>query len=1590
MTLEELYQNPEFQKAPYSVQQGVLNKFWTEEWSKRSDVQALSLEQQQQVWKNIVYGAPAYEGIGRVDITQEEYQTFEENPQVLFDSDPLGDYKYAEYIRRKILAGDPKGQELFKQFTVQSKVANESLIANIVMAGADTLRQIFDGDDKPSIARKARDLTKAVQYLQTVVSPVKAREAVDTASNLSFAVGFVENAAITSLLAGAPEAAGLFASGANTLGQQSAGLLTRGIYKSLGELAKTTASPTARTLLLKGAPFAVDAMMGGVVDVVRTFPAAVTQDNLNSPELWKNLSRSFGEGVVNDVLWGAGRAAVKQVFKPFVQTFKNLNLNDSDSVRRTLQAIDAIGDEKKFKNLLNTFVTGKISSEVVGHMDNADEILRKARRFMTIQKREYIDPTSLDGAKMLASIADLDIEFEGGKYLVKDGDLILFEGPKLSDSVGYLQSFLRETDPVKAVSDDLKRMLFGRTVGQFGGQTDMRIKVGVKTQIDLTSPKNVELRSKIGAPVIYEFLKEDAEGFIDTKRVVDGLRLLAYSSGLKALDADKYLPFIKILGSVNDVATAVERGGVTSPTLYIPKRITSEAERRSYIELLSKQLNLDYLKMKNWHFGDMPSSDYSQAMKNQSKVLDTIVKKYTPPLSLNPAALTVAYGKLGANLSMDVNGYHVQFPDGTKAVFKNSFEANNFLGKVLASSQQLDFDSYKSMLYQNTRLILSKEVDPVTKVTQVFARDPFGNIVGKADSLEQLIASDPIFLPKLPESLAPQTFLTSVKRKDVEGLKIEFHSDVAVATPERLRDMMNSFASNKEFLGGKATKNIIDIDDNGFIFAETPTRKIEFTAPDLGMRKTFKSYAEAKAFANKAVTDFHTLESELVSKGHYITTMNGKVEVVTSDGKFIQVKSIDDIKNILKGSPDPEWAPSVVPSLDPDIEDTLIDKVQDALKNEDLDAHLQAKPNKTVLFDIGTKTGAYWRPMYSTIHRIATKTGVTELRDVANQLITGNRLVASQSLHAVSLLEGILSEADGKPISRAKLKMFQHLLNISESNRDMVAKSVFNMELTKYDKKVLNRVQQYLQAYGTRFGIDAVGFITDYAPRVRAHISELQKDPEALRAFNAKSKAAQLQEIFKNDAQAIRTMEFMSRHSRLDMFLTPGYTDDILQSARTYVLQGIRNEFLGPALQKAKEFSKKIPTIDSISPSEAAVIQKFLTEFAHMDTSPAEELASELSLKASKKIADGIRKLKNLIPGENFANFIDDWADSTITPRGLEKIQSMTTFATLGARPIRGLTNIMQYNNTRAIFDEYADTAVALSQAVFKSGDKKALSSVMATIHRLQNKGLISEHMVSVGIDTPEGIRKVLDMSMRNQQGSELLTRAWTAMAAELAFDDGLQKLGKGIVDWDGFVKIARLSILPDDQIAQIQKYLKMGKPELGRDLFSAEATRILMGEYNSSNAPLMFRGVVGKLFGKFGVFPVNQIDLYNTILARGTASERILRAVKLIALSQATYEAFRLVGLDYSGFKFTDPFAFAGGPLYTTLNDTLQAMRGGPAGQLAQRRLQNSWRLVIPFSFEAQSLMRAMTAASEGEYQKALIEALSGTYTPTNIFVRN
>jgi hypothetical protein len=255
---------------------------------------------------------------------------------------------------------------------------------------------------------------------------------------------------------------------------------------------------------------------------------------------------------------------------------------------------------------------------------------------------------------------------------------------------------------------------------------------------------------------------------------------------------------------------------------------------------------------------------------------------------------------------------------------------------------------------------------------------------------------------------------------------------------------------------------------------------------------------------------------------------------------------------------------------------------------------------------------------------------------------------------------------------------------------------------------------------------------------------------------------------------------------------------------------------------------------------------------------------------------------------------------------------------------------------------------------------------------------------------------------MAAQQVSEYQTRGWTALAAEITFNEALTKYGSGIIDEAGFMKYTKAGMLAQETQTRILSGMKAGNFEGARDIYESELTRILMGDYSKENYPDAFRGIVGRLFGKFGVYGINQADLYRRVLqdSSGNLGERVWTMTRMVATSYAIYNGFRMAGIDYKGFRPYDFAGFSGGPLFQAGYQVLQIPSAiiDPEDRQAQDAVRelgrnflpvimtgdgpqlNVPRLLVPGGLQIASSIKAGEAAGEGDYWTAFIRSLGGT----------
>ncbi len=147
---------------------------------------------------------------------------------------------------------------------------------------------------------------------------------------------------------------------------------------------------------------------------------------------------------------------------------------------------------------------------------------------------------------------------------------------------------------------------------------------------------------------------------------------------------------------------------------------------------------------------------------------------------------------------------------------------------------------------------------------------------------------------------------------------------------------------------------------------------------------------------------------------------------------------------------------------------------------------------------------------------------------------------------------------------------------------------------------------------------------------------------------------------------------------------------------------------------------------------------------------------------------------------------------------------------------------------------------------------------------------------------------------------------------------------------------------------------------------------------------PTAFRGVLGKLFGMMGHYPVYYIENIKRGLKYGSTASKIAYAGRFLANSTALYYAFKEgLGINAANFVWWVPGDFTGGPYYNLMNQTLAAMdfRSYKGRQARAELLSEGPKWLTGFQWN--SMVKAYRSFQEGNSLEGLYNLMSFPINP-------
>jgi len=1438
--------------------------------------------------------------------------------------------KYAYWLGEKAASGDKDAIREIKAYTMQKETVAQSLIGKAQALGKDAAEFLFMGDKDLDIGLNRKTRETMAEYLYRQL-PIEEQTSASTMARIAGgAFGLGELAALSMATGGTAAVPGMFTKGA--FAAAKAGVAgTTGLTR----------------LFWKGAQsFGIESLVSGAVDAIRTLPETLQQGKYTDKNSSvKDIATNFGVGMAFDIVANLGMDALRIVAKPAIKVLfgKRLDLAGEEAQKAFVEAVQG-GNKEFVEKTLQSIINNDIDPSVLARLDpeGKEELLQAAARFKNISSKKILKVDSDEFVPLWAKASGYDAELSNGKFSISRGGNVIEDGLSRSEAINY-------------VSANRKFAIESSEFFEYKGQETSQLKSRVRGKIDINEVPTDALTAIT--------MSTDQVGRVNPMNVNVSMKNLLKRSD-SALDS-------KTIDSLKTRRLSEEtfRKNVQNIPEMLKKSPDTILMPATMLEPTTQEMFGNYLTA----FGKSKSSQFGN-----------VLQEFTTKHVASEEGLKLVSKQLDNGVLLkDKDTWILNYTDPSGGNVSEKFfslaQANEGVNTALIKTGKMDESEVIASIFEDTGVKIVPK-DSGDQFSKYEARDFRGHLLATGDSLADIIAQRPNLSPRFPQRMGPQMYFV-----DKIGT-VDIQRTVATGPFNDILKLSDGFKGSRV----PSTWKTIEFSKDSTVKLSTHgkfTNRYAVAVDDVGFTTEFASLKEARKFMADQDSSWTNIKSLAASRGYDLaTTGTGKIGITNFEGRSTIVDNLEKAKLYLQQSPISQSHMNLVTAFDDPIDDQIINKARTVL--EELDPEmmkpkfmqsttqdgltLQAEHLKS--HSIVNAIDEVISPAYSAMEEMGKRIGAPEIPLKAEQYGLRLRKSAAQTLKGNRIVNSIFTN-NGKLIDKKTAEALGELFEVDPKMWNAKAEAI-GFKILPEHEKMLRAARQYTDHMGDVFGIDAYRYLTNYSPKMRRSISELIDE----NGIENLTKNAILEKSFGKNWRANKEVSFFAKNMRNETFLDVVKNQtNIVDQLAFYTEQGYRELNLGKFLSGIEDW--RVATLSKVKNLDNTVADR-VTEFYDVVTGSGsggdwtQRMVSLKSYQLTKGFSDSVKK----VFGDKLKP-LTDWAESQITTDLPGKASAMLTHATLNFRPFRGVANLFQYMNSYAAFGN------------------KALESVIdvsdANIERYLSKGIISKNMLTTTDSGMQGsIGRLLEKGLKGQQSSEFLTRAWTARSAEASFDESLERLANRVIDLKGFLSESRVNIMDDTAVAETLRLIKEGTPEAARDLFATQAVRILMFDYAKENYPMAFKGVVGKMFGKFGVFPVGQVDLYRRILRTGGTADKALIAARLVASSVIVYNAFRMAGVDYSGFQMGDAFGFSGGPLYRTMQDAMAATGSGPEASLARGNLARSFlpgidketgafqvpRLVVPGALQINAIFKA-TKLIDNDLYRASIVALGAPY---------
>lgn len=869
----------------------------------------------------------------------------------------------------------------------------------------------------------------------------------------------------------------------------------------------------------------------------------------------------------------------------------------------------------------------------------------------------------------------------------------------------------------------------------------------------------------------------------------------------------------------------------------------------------------------------------------------------------------------------------------------------------LQTSGALSKDQVAWAVSQSTGLNLAEVVhkapgakQPGMTVSTWELRTPGGRTVASFKDLTEVLQQESLFgrMLRMPEEFGPKAYVSNPAKNE-----LTFEGPLAEGSPTDLFELRAQFS--KPFTGIVAQENkvpLAGLPENAEVRYLKGSRSFVYKAYEGAAPREFPTFEALQRYAKLQIHSLDGLKYDARIRGsELIVGRDGSLTLYDGD-KALRFSTRKSLKAHYAKIPVAEEMPEVLPGILDDSAKAKLDTEMSKLRSGlgtlgpgrrgffawTERAYQKIMNPELVMRTIGTTE--------SSLSLHAQKTGNRSFIDMYHNAKTANRLANTENRKYVSFVDEIWR---GTSVSHRE--MLSTLLSVNRAQWKDVAKNLYNVELGAEDIVRLDKTTGFVNTFLRANGYDGLDNIYSRKSELQAALQKALNEGKDL----APDATTFIKETLGADTPRSLSL-FADGLTRTDLMNFFDETDPAM--AMMSIIDKVhRQRFFGPYQNKLAQTvldAHELVRKGEISTADLAFFQNSLDEAQGIKTSLGLDMA-ERSRKVSYALAHVVEK-------------------STI-------LKNLGLGAEIRTNDILGKLGSIFTNNSQA-FRAWAIprnlTQVYLLSAVTGNGKMwKALQYVLDNpkyMEGLYARGAMQESIMSMGDEALTPLKRLQKIGLAPLEVSDGITRAVAIRSAEESVDKALPRLKSGLSNPEQFLREVNADCLPDVSRIKFLELLRTNEAA-AKDFLGQQFQAATMGDYSRGALGYAARGVIGRLFGKLGTYPLYTLDLYRRILTSGTPADRLARAARLVATSYAIFYAFQAAGATYDGFLWSDPFSFSGGPYWSILTNATNAFGDRPENLLARRSL--SRQLVsstIPGAMLAPYFGRAAKSLEEGD----------------------